>query len=61
MEKPDEIDGYKFVGNPEIRCECLSNGGKCNQRNMEAIFENPFFKHSEKSIGFVCNRMYKRV
>lgn len=61
MEKPEEIDGYKFVGNPEIVCKCMSNGQKCNQRNMEDILENPFFKTSENSLGYVCNRMYKRV
>jgi hypothetical protein len=61
MENPEEIYGYKFIGNPEIVCKCMSNGQKCNQRNMEVISENPFFKTSEDSLSYVCNRMYKRV
>lgn len=61
MDNPELIDGYKFVGNPEIRCECLYNGQKCNQKNMEVISDNPFFKTDKNSLSYVCSRMYKKV
>lgn len=48
---------YEFIGDPKIICKCMSNGRKCNQRNLELVVEYPFFK-PEDGLANLCNRMY---
>ncbi len=50
---------YTFVGNKDIVCKCLSNGQRCNQRNMDEILSNPW-KGDFKS-GKFCERVWKPV
>lgn len=49
---------YTFVGNPDIECKCLSNGRKCNQRNMQEILDNPW---EYVNPGKICTRVWKEV
>jgi hypothetical protein len=51
---------YTFIGNKDIICGCLSNGQKCNQRNMENISENPWTTGDWRQ-GYICNRVWKEV
>lgn len=51
---------FEFVGDHTIECHCLSNGGKCDQRNMERIETNPFTIVSDKATQ-LCIRMWKEV
>lgn len=70
LPMPESMDGYRFlkkgeyiqkeyefIGDQKIRCECMSNGRKCNQRNLELVVEYPFFM-PEGGLANLCNRMW---
>lgn len=53
-------DTYRFVGNPNIKCECLSNGGLCNQENMKPL-DRQYFIGKHDAEGKICTKMWVKV
>lgn len=53
-------DFYRFVGNPRIKCECLSNGGLCNQQSMQPLSGNPFIGENDAE-GKICTKMWAKI
>ena len=52
---------YRFVGNPAITCKCLSNGQKCNQREMLPVDGGDHFIGSFGPEGFLCTKVWKEI
>jgi hypothetical protein len=50
---------FEFIGDAQIVCKCLSNGRRCNQRDMEQIDENPWIDAGED--GKVCKRVWREL
>jgi len=51
---------YRFVGNLHAKCECLSNGGLCNQNKMQPLTGNPFIGENDAE-GKICTKMWAKV